>query len=425
MFATIRFKIVFCILLFFVLPGSLFVMTDAAALKEFFVANEVDNIAAKYLVDDCGLVKLKDFTNYVRKDKYEEELASIIQTRFPVGEDMKVEKQRLWIARLRAAYQAAAEQLENERELAKKKTDASEADLDKPLDEGTVEALATAWDQLHKWKPCNSMRGAPAMRTRIFREFRSKACSVLAVERAFSIEDVKRPRETTRTPLGDTPRGRLVYEEEQPHLKFITNVLDYLASLRLIMCVYAYCGSHPFTTKAGIDVIFFPWGKAPEYVDEAMMHTIRINLSDDYKLHWLRRRDEQLRGEMCALINDGYSGGEAITQAYEKYKTVWTMLDAFTCGPQISQGAIAARTELEVSPPPPPKVQKTGGKDHLKDIKTASLMKGVKYCGKYNVGQCRSEANCPQKAVHKCNVLIAPKKVCGSQNHTAITHHRR
>ena len=203
--------------------------------------------------------------------------------------------------------------------------------------------------------------------------------------------------------------------------------MDYLCSLRVIMNTYAYCDTHQVAScdDAAKQVTYFPFEAAHGYVDEVTVALQSIGLrSEQERLTWLRKRDETVRSEMVALLNDGFSGGEALTRAWSKHAHLWIMRDH----------TVAAAADPDFSQQPPQKRQKgepgagkgksKGKQDNGKGMpRTASMdNKGRKICGAFNSKKgCTHERSCPQRGVHVCSVLLPNGGVCGKQ-HSAISH---
>ena len=64
------------------------------------------------------------------------------------------------------------------------------------------------------------------------------------------------------------------------------------------------------------------------------------------------------------------------------------------------------------------------GKDTLR---TASTLPGGKarLCGAWNShkGCTRGEAQCPQRALHRCSVILADGTICQARDHPAVEHY--
>ena len=223
----------------------------------------------------------------------------------------------------------------------------------------------------------------------------------------------------------------MIYETQRKSSRQISSCLDYVTALRVIMNTYAYCGTHRVAAAddAGKQIVFFPFEAALGYVDEVTVALQQINLkSEPERLAWLRKRDEAVRSEMVALINDGFSGGEAIGKAWSKLAHMWIMRD---------HTSIAASTDAELycQPFPPAKRQRQeeGGKSQGKgkgNKQTGKLRTSTKdrqdrkICGAFNSakGCVRDERSCPQGGRHVCSVLGSNNIVCASTKHNALGH---
>ena len=199
------------------------------------------------------------------------------------------------------------------------------------------------------------------------------------------------------------------------------------------MDTYAYCGTHqvPSSQEQTKMITFFPWQSALSYCDEVMMATIAISLPSEYeKLHWLRRRDEQVRSEMAALINDGTPGVEALKIAWAKYAHMWIMKDTLAVASQadsssseVPRGQVRQRDEGKGA-----KGKSRGEKKARLSptkVRTASTDKnGTKLCGAFNGkrGCVARGRDCPQRGRHLCSVILPNGEICKDKTHTAMTH---
>ena len=262
----------------------------AVSLGQVFEKAEVPQPLATYITDTCMVTTVDDFLSYVVRGKFEEELKDVVVERFPVVEAAEnvtaftIQQQRLYITKLRAAYRLAVE-AEAQANAAKERNQADkvETDMEKPLGPELEQSLAERWAALHNWQPIKSMKAAPKFKNRVFREFRVGATTLHPVEKAVTLRQSKRPQEPERLPVGG---GALVYETVRPATRDVNTPLGYIASLRLIMGTYAYCGSHQVTSKKDPtkEVVFFPWEVALGYADEAMEKVLEIPIFEDRKL---------------------------------------------------------------------------------------------------------------------------------------------
>ena len=230
-----------------------------------------------------------------------------------------------------------------------------------------------------------------------------------------------------------------MYETVKPLSRAVDTPLAYISALRLITGAYAYCGTHEVPSKLHKDTLvrFFPWEVALGYADEVMDQVLNIDIPEEKKLKWVRLRDESTRGEMAQLINDGWPGGEALTEAMKSQAHYWKMEDKTVAAPVISDAPppniaeplglkrtrddrrLGARSQSGGVPK-----QRKGG-NPMEGIKVISTDKrGVKYCGKYNSfrGCSRHERDCPQNARHLCSFQIERGVACGRTDHCAVNH---
>ena len=155
------------------------------------------------------------------------------------------------------------------------------------------------------------------MRNRCFREFHQQCMTLHMVEKAITVEDVKRPAEKRHIPLGKDMEAGLYMEYSRPTKRVVDTTLGYIAAMRLLTGMYCYCGTHRVSSRkiSGVEVIFFPYGTGINYCDRIMHKVLTIDMPEREKLAWLRKRDEATRGEMVQLVNDGWPAGEALEEA--------------------------------------------------------------------------------------------------------------
>ena len=421
-------------------------------LQQIYESAQVQKPVSDYLSDLCGVATTTDLLGYFAVSTFEAEIKEVLAAKFPVvaatdegPPEMKIETQRLYISRLRAAFKLAMETDRRIKAEAAKPAEAQDKDcldLERPLDPASVEKLEKSWDELHpKLKFIGFMRPAPHFRNRLFREFHNKVASVTLMEKVKSLEDCRSTSEPERVDMGAkmADGSKLVFEQPRKTARPITDCLSYLTALRVFMNACAYCGSHTVASSAdvGKTVVFFPFEVAIGYVDEVTQATLAMKArNESERLHWLRKRDEQVRGEMIALINDGFSGGEALTTSWKKLAHIWVIRD----------GAQASETQQDYARAPTQRYYDDKGKgagkgrkgkqddkgardpgqDPLAGVKRKAMDPYTKknYCGAYNSkkGCVWNQNRCPYGALHKCNVIKPNGDVCGSTTHGACQH---
>ena len=416
-------------------------------LKQILEMAQCQPDLCKYVTTNCEMGTVKDLLGYFAEATFEVEIKELVTGRFKVAEaaaaadgqpavqEFKVETQRLYISRLRAAYKLAADTDKRIRaDAAKPPTPRDEdiPDLERPLDPASVERLETEWNTMHHMKLINFMKPAPQFRNKLFRELHMKTARLVPVEKVRSLEDNRLASEPEKLDIGAvTGEGsKLVLETTRKSTRRIADCLEYLTALRILMQTYAYCGSHKVTASedSNKQVIFFPLETAIGYVDEVTAATLSMHtLTELERLIWLRRRDEQVRGEMVALVNDGFSGGEALTTSWKKLAHIWVIRD----GASSSDGQDGGRRgQVRQRQEDKGKGGGKGGKAKAAKgapyFKRASVDKktGKKLCGAYNGfrGCVWNEKQCPQQGRHVCNVIMPSGEICGSREHGASNH---
>ena len=210
------------------------------------------------------------------------------------------------------------------------------------------------------------------------------------------------------------------------------------------MGTYAYVGSHMaqstgenmLRTEAPRFVPFFTFENTLRYCDQVMHHVIKINIPEGDKLNWLRRRDEQVRTDMCAFLNDGLPGDEALQQAMAKHNHLWIMRDHLVAAnpPGQARGQVRPRDEGTNTGKGGKggkggkngKQQRLPQPNHTGQIKIQSMYKGQKVCGAFNSvrGCTPNERGCPQRGQHICGYIRPDGATCGDRTHGATFHQR-
>ena len=327
-------------------------------LMQILTSSAVHEPVIQYLKTTCELKHTTDFLSYVAASAYETELADIIKNKFPTkvavpqGESQApepaftTEQQKIYIARLRAAYKLSLDvqdRAKAETEKSANKEDQSHPDLERPLDAATVDKLDSEWMTTYNFKFISHMRPAPQFRNRVFREMKMCAARLIPAEKAKSQEENKITNEPVHIEVGSACAeggGTLIYETQKKTCRTISNPFDYMTALRVIMNTYAYCGTHKVASSedANKQVTYFPFEQAIGYVDEITVALTQIRLSSEAeKLMWLRKRDEAVRSEMVALINDGWTGGEALSRAWSKLAHMMIMRDGLNVSASADQ----------------------------------------------------------------------------------------
>ena len=169
------------------------------------------------------------------------------------------------------------------------------------------------------------------------------------------------------------------------------------------------------------------------YVDEVTFATLAMHTLTEFDRRvWLLKRDEQVRSEMIALVNDGFSGGEALTKAWQKLAHIWVIRDgaAASSNEDSRRGQVRQREDKgkgNGKGAGKAKGAKGAGGDGTQGVRRASVdSKKRKLCGAYNSprGCVWSDKQCPQQGRHVCSVLLPSGEICGSTQQGASGHMR-
>ena len=399
---------------------SINVATNDQGLAEILKQAQVQEEVVEYITTTCELNTTTDLLNYFPKATFETEVADLIKDKFGVTPSRPVERQRLYISRLRSAFQLAHEVRDR---IIKAKDqpddDNQNPDIERPLDAKTVVALEVAWKAVHPFKFIPQRCAAPAFRNRVYREIKTASCKVIPVEKVRTVDDTRSTQEPATHQVGSSnpDGGRLLFEVAKKTTRTVRSVFDYLTSLTILMRTYAYCGTHqvPATGATLLRdsgsarlVTFFSYSAALTYVDELTAAVQSIEIADHEKLAWLRRRDETVRSEMASLINEGTPGDEALQSAFSKYKHMFIMRDTAAAASMTSALAV-----WEPHGTKRPREEARGNKGQSKGkgkkgkdenpMRRASQVRGIKLCGAFNAptghvestagGTCRIQAD--------------------------------
>ena len=393
-----------------------------------------------------GMTTTSDFLGFFTQSTFESEIADLLRSQFQVTADFKLEQQKLFISRTRAAYKLAMEVVAHVKSDAMKQPEELNPDLERPLDEKTINDLTARWDAMHPFTFLASMKAAPPFRNRLFREIRSKSCKLVPVEKVKSVDDYKTSEAPTSLPVGgsQTDGGRLIFEVQKKKNRRINCTLDYFTALQILMRTYAFCGSHVVEASGAVllegsarKIVFFSYGAAVNYIDELTTALLAMGLQSELeRLSWLRHRDEAIRTEWVNLINDGIAGDEALATAVSKHRHLFNMKDTLAASNPVDSTAIVPYEPRGQTRAREEKGGKGGGKANKKGkhdsfdgpVRKASMTEDkLKICGAWNsVRGCSDREHlCPQRGKHLCSVILSSGIVCKSRDHNAATHFSR
>ena len=323
--------------------------TPDQGLKQILKSCNCQDAISEYITSS-GMATTSDFLGFFTQAAFETEIADLLRSKFEVTADFKLEQQKFFISRTRAAYKLALEVVAQVKSDSMKPPEELNPDLERPLDEKTIKDLTARWDAMHPFSFVTSMKAAPPFRNRLFREIRNKSCKLVPVEKVKSVDDYKTSHEPTALPVGGAQPdgGRLIFEVAKKKIRRINSTLEYFTALRILMRTYAFCGSHVVEASgaamldgAARKVVFFTYGAAINYIDELTTTLLAMGLqSEPERLAWVRYRDEAIRTEWVNLMNDGTPGDEALTTAVSKHRHLYNMKDALSTASQVEPTAI-------------------------------------------------------------------------------------
>ena len=133
-----------------------------------------------------------------------------------------------------------------------------------------------------------------------------------------------------------------------------------------------------------------------------------------------------MRSEWAALVNDGFTAGEALTTSWAKLAHVWIIRDGASSsgGDDGRRGQVRPRSEDKGKGGGKGKEKGKGAKGS-QDYKKASVDRNRnKICGAFNGtrGCVWNDKQCPQQGKHICSVILPNGNICGSREHGAAYH---
>ena len=405
------------------------------SLKETFDAFIV-------MMNKKSVVTPSDFYGYVNNAKADEEWWNILQ------EEPKFRDDRLVWAKVKEIWRATETLVK-----AGKDKEMTKEELEAPLDKATVLSLNTAWDDRYgngSFKISPYLHPSDSLMGKIYREYKRNQPTIIKVKKALSLFMMHKPDDGDELEVG----GGLYYRVQQTGEVKIRNVPDYYEGLRILAYGQAKAGNFVVTSnQTGRKVVYAPLDTNLDYADMGLRAAFLTNKDPLERLDWLQEQDHLTRGAMCALMRQGWTQGEALTQAIKEHGIEWKISTLRI--PQQLTGEADRRTwtggkgngngggkgkwvsygdkgkgkgQGKGDQWGKGKSDKWGSKVKKPLVKTTqqnfcSHFKGKEICKGFNDGRCkaRSEKDCPKKQLHCCDVRLPNGKACGG-NHMRSQH---
>ena len=374
-----------------------------AALSDCFKKSRVSEAMVKF-IESVGVETLDDFANYVRRDRYEEDLKEL-QARGPeqLREMDPGQPGALAQSRLRAAYLLAVDLLK--RSATKSHDDLAE-DPSAPLPQPVRDQLTAAWAQHYHLQLPVELWPSDALVARVYRELKRGTATVIDVKKCRALIHACTPTERKRHELGEG----LQLEVGAADSVQIGSVIDYYWGLRILAYAYAVAGHEQVESQVTVKtkVRNCPLDVNLDYADAALRDCMSLRLPGRSALAWLRSRDTLTRGVMVQLLRQGWPQGEALTRARREEDVAWK----------------SGRLAFEDRRPPqddggrPTKRLRFGrGKGYGKGSwSTASPMLALEDAPRKGAGK---QGQMRQRQSGSGTWPANPKHICGSTNHGA------
>ena len=267
-----------------------------AALSDCFKKSRVSEVVVKF-IESVGVETLDDFANYVRRDRYEEDLKEL-QARGPeqLREMDPGQPGALAQSRLRAAYLLAVDLLK--RSATKSHDDLAE-DPSAPLPQPVRDQLTAAWAQHYHLQLPVELWPSDALVARVYRELKRGTATVIDVKKCRALIHACTPTERKRHELGEG----LQLEVGAADSVQIGSVIDYYWGLRILAYAYAVAGHEQVESQVTVKtkVRNCPLDVNLDYADAALRDCASLRLPGRSALAWLRSRDTLARGVMVQL----------------------------------------------------------------------------------------------------------------------------
>ena len=250
-------------------------VTDGGLAQVFQIAQLHQLMVEKFAKEE--VTNLSDFVSYWTKADYEKEA---VEFRDEI-EDLKKEKKRVDVARLRTAIVLARAVLE--KPATPSESQSLAVDMEAPLTAKEKESIAAAWTSRYNMVLSMWLDPADSLVSRLYREFRQNTPQVIPVTKIRSVYTDSNPHPERKVPLAG---GLMVTVEGRGRDEVVRDVASYYFALRILGNASAKAGNYEFDSKVekGVKVIFAPLDTNLEYADHAFRMTLRQSGSASQKI---------------------------------------------------------------------------------------------------------------------------------------------
>ena len=355
-----------------------------------------------------GIEDLSDFSASFTQTGYEKEAETFRNK----SEELKKLDKQIDVARLCKAIIMARAVL-NRPAPGKEAPAPQPADIEAPLTVKDVESMQAAWDSRYNIALTMFLAPADPLVSRLFREFRTVAPTLIAVERIKSVYMNNDPNPAKRVALAE---GLLSFTVEgKEDTEVVSSVASYYFALRILANASAKAGNYQFESRMdkGTKVTFAPLDTNMDYADMAFRMALKQNLGSWDTLKWIEERDRHCRGLMLISMRMGWPQGEAFVKAQHDMQIRWSPPASH---PGRGDGAKRERSPNRAAKNPAKKRKlgqtqqrsqetRKGQKGGGQTDQYANLAKGGKQiCRAFNDGNCKGDT-CAHGRLHICSVV--------------------
>ena len=341
------------------------------------------------------LETLEDFIYLLPSDTWEKSL----QSNLDAIADLR--SKPLVLARFKGAYEAG---LQAVRQAAQPASRMSADSLDDVLPESTLATVSKDYKASYNIDIDPALEPADSLRSRIFREFRKGAMTVIPMAKVKSLLHQSNPKSQESVAISGTIK--LEFDQESP--VNVGSVIAYYWGLRTLAYGWSWAGQFKHRDPDGVERVFISLSEAQNYADEALRLTTEYGSGS---LLWLTRCDTVTRGKMATSVRRGWSAGAALKEAMQQTFLEWR-----------APAMQPVPSNPKVRPPPEPTFAPEPKKPrHIKTDKwpTVSMVKGGRrICKRYN--DARGCPGCDD--IHGCDVRLASGKACLAKDHNRLSH---
>ena len=363
---------------------------------------------ADHMTNTMGMESVSDFVSFFDLSTYQDGVQTDVLDNIPAFRGDKIQR-----SRLRSAWELA--RAEFSRALLKTNNIENAAEWDAPLDPDVQLKQEQAFKGLHRLRLEPDATPCDTLFARLFREFKRQTLSVIPLHKVKTVAQT--------SPIMDTVKRRrlspditITLNEADDTETEITDVLQLLRALRVLMTAYAMVGTTERDSKLRPgervrDADLSECMAYTEFCTTAALAQPQLGLP---MTRWLMDRDHQTRVKVRALYADGWPFGEALREAREKHVAVlWTVTTGHMGNP------VPVLTSNSQKKPGQDKASKTSWQS---DGHKSGSSSSTDFCPDFNSNKgCeRKQRECPHHKMHKCSYWTKGQGVCGAWNHSKL-----